>query len=263
MKLATASLTVALFCAAPGYGQDGTATPDKGTTATPPGDSKPNASGQSGVGVEAPKIDPKLIIDVLKHLTKPRPRLAPPPAPLPVEPARPVVAAPVPAPPPVIVTPSPRHVPTAAPAAAAPPIVKPRSSPPPAAKTPPKPPPIAVAEPAPSVEPVIAAPAEPAPPPLRVTAVREASVAAPVPALAAQRNASLLSQSPFLLLALLAAAAATIAAATAWSRARRLGRTRAALSLDPRLDLAEGSCSTGGLALACPPMSIRTRLDFV
>ncbi len=72
----------------------------------------------------------------------------------------------------------------------------------------------------------------------------------------------MLSQSPWLLLALLAAAAAAaIAAATALSRARQIARTRAALSLDPRLDLAEGSCSTGKLALTCPPMSIRTRLE--
>jgi hypothetical protein len=107
---------------------------------------------------------------------------------------------------------------------------------------------------------VTATPAEPAPPP-PITPVREAGVAAPAPALPAQRNASLLSQSPWLLVLLFAAGAA-IAAAIAWSRARRIGRTRAALSLDARLDLAEGSCSAGGLALAGPPMSIRTRLDF-
>jgi hypothetical protein len=115
----------------------------------------------------------------------------------------------------------------------------------------------------PTVEPVIATPAEPAPAPAPVTPVVEASAAvpAPTPVVPAQRNASLLSQNSLLLLAVLAAAAA-IAAAASWNRARRIGRTRAALSLDPRLDLAEGACSAGGLALACPPMSIRTRLDF-
>jgi hypothetical protein len=60
----------------------------------------------------------------------------------------------------------------------------------------------------------------------------------------------------------LLAAAAAVAVAAGWSRARQIGRTRAALSLEPRLDLAEGSCSHSGFALACPPMSIRTRLDF-
>ena len=261
MKLAIASLTVALLCAAPAYAQDGTATPDKGTATAPPTDSKPGASGQSGVGVNTPKIDPKLIIDVFKHLTKPRPRPAPPPAaPLPVEPAEPVVAAPAPVPPPAVVTPPPRPVPAAAPAAVAAPVVKPRPAPPPAVKAPRPPAPVAVAVPVGPAEPVIATPVEPPPPP-PVTPVREASAPVPAPPLPIQRNASLLSQSQWLLLALLAGAGA-IAAAPAWSRARRIGRTRAALSLDSRLDLAEGSCSTGGLALACPPMSIRTRLDF-
>jgi hypothetical protein len=263
MKLAIAGLTLALLFAAPAYAQDGTATPDKSTAATRPNDSKPGASGQSSVGVDAPKIDPKLIIDVFKHLTRPRPRPAPPPAPLPVEPAKPVVAAPALVPPRTVVTPPSKAVPTAAPAAAAPKVVKPRPTPlsPPATKAPPTPAPIAIAEPAAPVEPVIARPVVPAPAPAPVTPVRESSTAAPAPALPAQRNASLLSQRPWLLLALLAAAAA-IAAATVWSRARRIGRTRAALSLEPRLDLAEGSCSADGLALACPPMSIRTRLDF-
>jgi hypothetical protein len=34
------------------------------------------------------------------------------------------------------------------------------------------------------------------------------------------------------------------------------------LSLNPRLDLADGSGSVGGLALVAPPMSIRARLEF-
>jgi hypothetical protein len=45
-------------------------------------------------------------------------------------------------------------------------------------------------------------------------------------------------------------------------RARRIARTRGALSLDPRLDLAEGACAVRGGSLACPPMTIRTRLEF-
>jgi hypothetical protein len=116
------------------------------------------------------------------------------------------------------------------------------------------------------IEPVIAAPAEPTPPVVAETPVIDTRpapppAAPPAAAPSAQRNSSLLSQSPWLLLALLAVAAA-FAAGTAWTRARQIARTRAALSLDPRLDLSEGSCSTGGLALAGPPMSIRTRLEF-
>jgi hypothetical protein len=60
----------------------------------------------------------------------------------------------------------------------------------------------------------------------------------------------------------LLAAALAVAAAAAVSRARRIARTKAALSLAPRLDLAEGSASFGNLALSAPPMSIRGRLEF-
>jgi hypothetical protein len=60
---------------------------------------------------------------------------------------------------------------------------------------------------------------------------------------------------------LLAAVAAAAAAATL-RRARRIARTKAALSLAPRLDVVEGRSSFGALTLAGPPMSIRTRLEF-
>jgi hypothetical protein len=71
----------------------------------------------------------------------------------------------------------------------------------------------------------------------------------------------MLPEGSWLFLALLAAAAA-MAGTVAWQRMRRIAHTRAALSLDPRLDLAEGSCSVAGGSLASPPMSIRTRLEF-
>jgi hypothetical protein len=60
----------------------------------------------------------------------------------------------------------------------------------------------------------------------------------------------------------LLAAAAAIAAAAAVQRARRIAYTRGALSLDPRLDLADGASSLDKVGLAGPAMSIRTRLEF-
>jgi hypothetical protein len=62
------------------------------------------------------------------------------------------------------------------------------------------------------------------------------------------------------LIALLAALAA-IVAGLSFSRARRIARTRAALSLSPRLDLSMGGFSARGLALAGPSVAIRVRLD--
>jgi len=43
-------------------------------------------------------------------------------------------------------------------------------------------------------------------------------------------------------------------------RARRIERTRAALVVTPRLDLAAGTSSIRGLSLASPPLAIRARL---
>ncbi|MBA2466192.1 MAG: hypothetical protein H0V46_01125, partial [Sphingomonas sp.] len=124
--------------------------------------------------------------------------------------------------------------------------------------------PVVVATPAPPAAPaaqagpakVEAAPLEPAP-----AAPTPFPVGRAEPALPEQHRTSLLPRSPWIFLLLLAAAAA-IAAGAGLSRARRLGRTRAALSIDPRLDLGEGSCVVGGGSLACPPMSIRARLEF-
>jgi hypothetical protein len=117
-----------------------------------------------------------------------------------------------------------------------------------------------IAEPVPPPEPVIATPAEPAPPPPPAPVV-ETRATPPPPAPPAQRSSPLISQSSWLLLALLGAAAAVVAG-TALTRARQIGRTRTALSLEPRVDLGEGSGSAGGIALASPPLSIRTRLEF-
>ena len=60
----------------------------------------------------------------------------------------------------------------------------------------------------------------------------------------------------------LLAAAVVAAGAYHWRRTRQIARTRAALSLNPSLDLAAGPCSLNGLALAGPPLAIRARLDL-
>lgn len=67
--------------------------------------------------------------------------------------------------------------------------------------------------------------------------------------------------SPALLLGLLAALAAIAAAIVLRvQRVRRIERTRAALVLTPRIDLAAGASSVHGLSLASPPLAIRARL---
>ena len=217
-------------------------------------------------GADAPKVDPKLVIDVLNLLTQPRQPAPPPPAILqPVEPAAPVIGTPAPEPPASAIPPPPRSRPVASPAPATAVPLNPRPAPPSAATPPPNP--AAPAEPAST-----GAVAEEIPPPMPAPVEAVTPVATPpepVPRAASpeptavpasQRSASML-ESRWLLLALLAAAA-TIAGAAAWNRARRLARTRAALSLEPRLDLSDGTCSLEGLALAGPPVSIRTRLEF-
>jgi hypothetical protein len=262
MRFAVAALSLALLGAFPAFAQDGTFTPEKGSTAPPPrGPSgRPEPSDQSGIAVETPKVDPKLIIDLFNQIRRPRPRPAPPvpapaptPAPLPAEPEAPVAAAPVPEPPSATVPPTPRPVPKPAPAAI------PRDVQPPPAPVPQVP--VEIVAPVVPAEPVIAtaepaAPLTPTPPAARPPAPQPKAAAR-----AAERNSSLLSEGSWLVLALLAAAAA-VAGAAAWSRARQIARTRAALSLESRLDPTEGSCSAARLAMACPPMSIRTRLEY-
>ena len=270
MKLVIAVLSGALLLlgAGPSQAQDASGTiPPAGTTAAQPEEPRD----KPGADVEAPKVDPKLLIDMFNLLTRPRrppaqpaaPPPAPPLAPPRVEPAPTVAVTPLQVPPPAAAPAPPRALPTTV--ATAPRDVRPNLSPapkPPRRTIPPTPP---------------AAPAElaavPTPPELPVAAPTESAtrpsppasvvqpVAPPSPiVLPAQRSSSLLAKGNWLLLALLAAAA--IAAAATWKRMRQIARTRAALSLEPRLDLAEGSASVGSLALACPPMSIRTRLEM-
>ena len=269
MKLGIAALAGALLLllgAGPSRGQDASGTSSQaGTAAAPPRE----PTGKPNVDADEPKVDPKLLIDVFNLLTKPRrptAQPAPPPStPAPVEPA---AVTPLPVVQPAAVPVAPRPVPRGV--VVVPLVVKATPSPTPKPSPLPKPLPRAepptplaapptAAGPAPPAEPAIAAPVEPAPPP-QAPVIHSGPPASPVVS-PAQRSASLLSQGNWLLLALLAAAA--IAAAATWNRARRIARTRAALSLAPRLDLSDGSsCSVDGLALACPPMSIRTRLEM-
>lgn len=212
--------------------------------------------------VNQPKADPKLLIDLFNRLTRPR-QPAPPPlsAPMPAEPAAPVAADPLPEPAPMAIPVPPRR--RQPPATEAPVSRDPKAAP---SAVPQPAPPARLATPAAPPEPTIVEAPEPAAaavPPARIAPVAPvhptgvAEPAQPPP----QRTALLLSQSGWIILALLLILAAAVGAA-AWNRARRIARTRAALSLEPRLDLADGSCSVGGGGLACPPMSIRTRLEF-
>ena len=272
MKLAVAALLLALLWSSPARPQDGALGPEKASTAPPrdatikPGD----ASGQSGVGVQGPRVDPKMVIDVFKALTRPRRPVPPPPVPTtpPSEPAAPIIAAPPPTPAPLsdAAPPPPRPLPSAPT-----PIAVPRATipkPPPAA---PAPPPRASLPPTAPMPPVVAVPSGPAspvaiqpppPPPSPLApSVREATAAARMAPKPVPRGTSLLLQSPWLLIGLLAAAAA-MAGGTMASRARRIARTRAALSLDPRLDLGTAIGAPGGLPLAGPAVAIRARLEF-
>ncbi|MEO6581551.1 MAG: hypothetical protein ABIN68_01935 [Sphingomicrobium sp.] len=268
MRFAIAALAAALLLSSgPGRAQDADLTPERAAAASRDPSGKPSRPasqpGTSQPGTATPKADQKLLIDLVNRLTRPGepapPR--PPAVPQPVEPAAPVSTAP--APPPTAIPPPPRSRPGFAlpTSVAGPRTVQPRPAP---APQPPPRAPVVVAQVAPQMgtpEPNISAAAEPALPTPPAPPVRQSSAAKQPAVPPAQRSSSLLSQSPWLLLALLAAASAVVARLT-WSRARQIARTRAALSLEPRLDLAQGSCSAGSLALACPPMTIRSRLEF-
>lgn len=254
MRPAIAALSAALLFtgAASAHAQDpaGT-TEDKGTASAQPG----SDSGQPAIGIQGPKLTPKLLIDTFNVLTRPRPSAPPEPA---VAPAAVTPASAEPAA--VAVAPAPAVV--ATPAAVIPRDVKPQPSPvvPRAAAVAAPPRPVAVPTP---TTPVVQ-PAEPVSTPSTgpaVVAVSEpAATQAPVAVAAPEPATPVLGTTTLLMLGLLAAAA-TAAAVIGLQHARRIARTRAALALTPRLDLSAGATSLTGLALAGPPLAIRARLD--
>lgn len=253
MRPAIAALAAAVLIAGVGSVQAqepaGTAQ-GTGTAAAQP----ESASGKPSVGIQSPKLTPKLLIDTLNMLTRPRPRA-------PADMAAPTPAAPAAAP--AAVTPAPAVV--ATPAVVIPRDVNPQPSPAPPrteAVAEPSRPVRPVAEPAPATP--VVQPAEPVstPPagPAAVAVSEPAANPAPVPVATAEVATPILGATIWLLLGLLAAAGAA-AAVVGWQHARRIARTRAVLALKPRLDLAAGATSLGGLALAGPPVAIRARLD--
>ena len=271
MKLAILALTAALLIGgSAALAQEQESTVARGTAATPTQPAPKPREPAAATRVDQPQIDPNMIIDVFNRLTRPRPP-APPPPPLPDEPIVREIVTPVPTRPAATVPPPPRVVPPPprgrqpAPTNVAEPRPSQRvpavaSPPPPLAGPTPVAPPRAPAG--------LAAPAAPIPPAPAVLAGSGQAIPAPVLpapvvepfARPAQRSNALLSPRSWFIIALLAVAAA--AAGAAVHRARRIARTRGALSLDPRLDLAEGACAVRGGSLACPPMTIRTRLEF-
>ena len=186
------------------------------------------------------------------------------PRPPPIEPTPPVIVIPDPAPP-VILEPATPATPAATqvePVRPARPVATPKvvpaaqPAPPKAAESPPAP--------RPAIEPI--APASvPAPLPVETAPVAAAPEIAPPPAPLEAPPTPILAPQPTMpagLWLLLALVAVVVAAATVYARrARQISRTRAALSLNPSLDLLGGSCSASGLALARPPVSVRARLD--
>jgi len=238
--------------------------PDTGAVVTQPARDTPGTT----VGVQTPKVDPKLLIDVFKRLSRPRAAPKPPPPVFTPAPAPPAAGAvPAPAAPVVIAQPTPAP-PAAKPAAVAP-VAVPRAAPPrPVPSTKPPPPvepapasPVAAAVPQPPSPPVPepAEPAVPAPePPITISQPPDTSAPASTPA---EPPGYFLAAGTLLPLIALLAALAAIAAGLSFSRARRVARTRAALSLSPRLDIPRGDFSLGGLALAGPSVAIRAWLD--
>lgn len=239
--------------------QDTAGTPPVQSSAAPETGSSP---GKPIVGIDQPKITPKMVIDVFNVLTRPRPAPAPAepavaagaaPASTPVEPAAATTVFPAPAAPPVA-------TPAAAPAAT-PRDVKPASSSfeprAPKAAAPSRPiPPIAAPEPTtPAAQPAEKVPTLPPPPAVARSLTAEAAtpVAGPEP------TRPTLIPSIWMLLGLLAAAVVA-ASVIRLQRTRRIERTRAVLALKPRIDFSVGASSLSGLSLASPPLAIRARL---
>jgi hypothetical protein len=277
MRLALAAFTAALLMIAGApirAQQSSSAAGTPGATAAEPKPvAEPKAApGSVGISI-SPKTRKKLLQDLLNAVA-PRPA-APAATTAPAEasstPPRTMnPAAPLPAgTPTVVATPPPPRpaagaaltpaatLPSPNPAAVAP---KPRPPLPPAGSTPtPRPvPEIALSPPLdqpPKAKPILPT----APPPAPVPVAIEPVVQPPLPA--AETPRSIFGASTMLLLGLLAALAA-LAAATAMrvQRARRIERTRAALVVTPRLDLAAGASSIRGLSMGSPPLAIRARL---
>lgn len=200
---------------------------------------------------------PKLLRDIFQALTRPPPPALPAdPAPLLADPL-PAQGAPAPAKPAATIAPRPKPVvvrprPTVAPTPARPVATLPLEGVPPVA--------------APVIEALTAPPTLPPAPPV-------AEIAAPAPIVAiapieprpaasrappSVRAPSLLARAwPWLALVLLGAVAAITPGVR---RARRLGRTRAALSLTSRLAVPDGFGGVPDLAFAKPPIAIRARL---
>lgn len=203
----------------------------------------------------------QVLLDMIKTLTQPRdPAGTAVPVPLPAEPTgtvvtpapAPTVVTPVPPKPVVATLPRPRTVPGVkiAPVRPAPRPAPPRD--------------VAVAPVAPAVidqVPLAAeppAPAIPAPTPMAV----ETSDAEPAQPVAVTEPARWPSLWPWLLTGAMVAAAAGFGAQKLRHR-RRLARTRAAVALAPRIDLATGRGGPINLAFAKPTLAIRARLDEV
>lgn len=253
MRPAFAALTAALLLiGSQSQAQDAAGTTENKATAAEPG----TAPVEPAVRPPAePKPGAKLILDVLNELVRPRPApLADTAAPSPSGPF-PASGATDPAPAGAAaaeaVTASgavPRDV-KAEPAAAAPrPLAATESVPAPGVP--------AAAEPAGATS-----DANAGPPPAPTVVAQPAAEERAGPDATTATPGSFPGAIGWLLLGLLAAAAG-VASALHVRRTRRIARTRAALALEPRLDLSAGACTFTGLSLACPPLAIRTRLDL-
>lgn len=240
MRLAIAALAAALPLAgtsAPAQDAAGTVE-NKAETAT--------GSASAPAKPTEPRPRNQQLLDLLNELVRPRDTAVPAAtAPAPVDPVT-TPGATAPAPGPAGAT---------APAAAPTPPLGGQTQPSPA---PPRP--GAAAEP---VRPVETSPAPAPASPARPVEAAPRDAAVPATAAAEDLAAAAEPDSPGSATArwLLLAAAAAAASVIHLRRTRRIARTRAALALEPRLDLAAGASTLTGLSLATPPLAIRARLE--
>jgi len=209
-----------------------------------------SAPGKPAIGIDRPKLTPKMVIDAFNVLTQPRPGAAADSAA--PAPAGPAVVAAAPAPTTPAGATGVATTPALAPAAGQPSQAVPR----PITTTAPRPAASAVLPLRPQVEPARPAPAA-RPAPGAAPEVTPPTAALPIPS--AAPASFMVGTAAWLLIGLLAAAAVA-GSVVRVRRTRRLGRTRAALTLKPRLDLSAGASSLSGLSLASPPFAIRARL---